>query len=378
MSLRFCHPFILKLLSLGVRIRNWHRGRQLGNCRADKYRAGFYAKAWHEAAAHVGASVELLGNDILEIRSGRTCTRVRQNTTPIDDPVTLAIAGNKPLVYRLLAKRGLRVPNHLQFGLQDIVKAAAFIERSGGEWVVKPAHGAGGRGVTTGVTRSFDLVRAAVAAAAYESTLVVEQQVEGEIYRLLYLDGTLVDAVLRKRPVVVANGRSSVRKLVASENQARLDAGPQFAQVLLSIDMDMRRTLAKQGLFLTSIPKKGTVVTVKTVINENSAADNLPATNLLCRSIIEDGVAAAAAVGARLAAVDIVTRDPAVPLSQSDGAILEVNTTPGYHCHYYRQGEGCPVAVHVLSTILEAPVKQGPHNAHEWVMHQSAVFEKEN
>lgn len=352
--LRFYHPFILKLLSLGARLSNWYRGRQPDNCRADGYRSGFYAEVWNDAATRLGASVELLGNDILEIRSGKAYTRVRQNATAIDDPLTLAVAGNKPLVHRLLTKRGLRIPNYLEFKLEDISKAAAFVARFGGEWVVKPAHGYAGRGVTTGVSSDFDLVCAAVAAAAYESTLVVEQQVEGEIYRLLYLDGALIDAVLRKRPVVVADGCSSIRKLVASENQARLEAGPTFAQVLLSIDMDMRRTLAKQGLSLGSIPKKGTTVTLKTVINENSAADNLPAAGLLCKSIVTDGAAAAGAVGARLAAVDIVTKDPAVPLSESDGVILEVNTTPGYHCHYHRQGEGCPVTLHVLSSIFSS------------------------
>jgi D-alanine-D-alanine ligase-like ATP-grasp enzyme len=244
--------------------------------------------------------------------------------------------------------------------------------------VVKPAHGAGGRGVTTGVISSFDLLRAAVAAAAYESTLVVEQQVEGNLYRLLYLDGELVDAVLRKSPTVVADGRSSVRQLIRLENRARLEAGRKFAQALVSLDMDMRRTLAKQRLSLSSKPKKGTVVTLKTVINENSAADNFPATGLLCRSIIEDGAAAAKAVGARLAAVDLVTRDPAVSLAQSDGVILEVNTTPGYHCHYYRQGEGCPVAVHVLSYIFGTPVRPGPHLPQECVLFQCSSLDRKD
>jgi len=378
MTLRFCRTFMLKLLSVAARARNWYRGRQSDNCRAEEYRAGFYAEAWRDAAARLGASVELLGNDILEIRSGRAYTRVRQNTTAIDDPVTLAVAGNKSLVYRLLANRGLRVPNHLAFTLKDMAQVAAFIARSGSEWVVKPVHGAGGRGVTTGVTNSFDLFRAAVAAAAYEPTLVVEQQIEGNLYRLLYLEGELVDAVLRKSPVVVADGRSSVRQLIRRENCARLEAGRKFAQSLLSIDMDVRRTLAKQRLSLSSVPKEGTVVTLKTVINENSAADNFPATGLLCRSIIEDGAAAANAVGARLAAVDMVTRDPAVSLAQSDGVILEVNTTPGYHCHYYRQGEECPVAVHVLSSIFGAPVKRGPQGPQECVMFQCGSLDRED
>ena len=351
-TLQFYHPAMLKLLSRALRVRNWYRGRLPDSRLAEEFRARFYTEAWHDAAARLGASIEPLGNDILQIRLGPICTRVRQNTTAIDDPVTLSIAGNKPLVYRLLAERGLRVPNYLEFTLEDLYKAAGFMARFKGEWVIKPANGGGGRGVTTGVITTFGLIRAAVAAAAYESSLILEQQVEGDLYRLLYLDGTLLDAVLRKRPMVVADGSSNVRQLVRVENRARLKAGPRFAQGLVSIDTDMRRTLAKQSLSLSSVPKKGTLVSLKRVINENSAADNLLATNALCKSIIEDGAAAAMAVGVRLAAVDIVTPDPAVPLAESGGAILEINTTPGYHCHYHRQGEGCQVAVHALSYIM--------------------------
>jgi D-alanine-D-alanine ligase-like ATP-grasp enzyme len=202
------------------------------------------------------------------------------------------------------------------------------------------------------ISISYVSVITAVAAAAYESTLILEQQVEGDLYRLLYLNGTLLDAVLRRPPLVVADGSSNIRQLVRLENRARLKAGPRFAQVLVSIDTDMRRTLAKQSLSLSSVPRKGTLVSLKRVINENSAADNLSAPNGLCKSIIEDGAAAAMAVGVKLAAVDIITRDPAVPLAESGGAILEVNTTPGYHPHYHRQGEGCEVAVHVLSYFM--------------------------
>jgi len=346
------HRGVLKLLSDGVLAANWYRWRRLDNRLAHEHRSRFYANVWRDAAARLGATVEQLDKDLLEIRLGRACTRVRQTTTTIDDPVSLSVAANKPLVCRLLAKQGLRTPNHFEFTLSSIAEAVAFIRRFGREWVVKPTNGAGGRGVTTGVITSFDLLRAAVAAAAYESNLLVEEQVEGNVYRLLYLDGKLLDAVLRKSPSVLADGRSSVRKLIRLENRARLEAKRQFGQALVSIDRDMRQTLAKQGLSLSSVPKKGTVVTLKRVINENSVADNISAGSLLCKSIIEDGAAAAVAVGVRLAGVDVVTRDPAVALAQSGGVILEVNSTPGYHYHYYKRDGGVAVAIPILSWLL--------------------------
>lgn len=352
MAFSLYHPGMLRLLSDGVLAGNWYRWRRPDSRRAHEHRSRFYADVWRDAAARLGATVELLDKDVLEIRLGRACTRVRQTTTTIDDPVSLSVAANKPCVCRLLAKHGLKTPTHFEFTLNGIAQALAFMKRFGGEWVVKPANGARGRGVTTGVSTSFDLLRAAVAAAAYDSNLLVEEQVEGNVYRLLYLDGDLLDAVLRKGPTVVADGRSSVHKLVQLENRARLEAGRSFGQALLSIDLDMRQTLAKQSLSLSSVPKKGTVVTLKRVINENSVADNVSATSLLCPSIIEDGATAAAAVGVRLAGVDVVTWDPKVPLPQSGGVILEVNTTPGYHYHYHQRDGGVAVAIPILSKLL--------------------------
>jgi len=114
----------------------------------------------------------------------------------------------------------------------------------------------------------------------------------------------------------------------------------------------VQNTLAYQGLTLSSIPKQGIVVALKTVINDNSQQDNLTAKNLLCKSIIDDGAAAAEAVGVRLAGIDVITPDPKVPLTESGGVILEVNTTPSYHHHYYKRDGSYPVAVHLLPTLL--------------------------
>jgi cyanophycin synthetase len=181
---------------------------------------------------------------------------------------------------------------------------------------------------------------------------MVEQQVHGDVYRLLYLDGVLIDAVLRRPSAVVADGKSTVRELIRLENEARLKTGPNLAHALIVIDTDVRSTLAGQGLTLSSVPTKGTRITLKMVINDNSQHDNYNAKHLLCMSIIRDGAAAAAAVGVRLAGVDVITPDPTMPLAESGGVILEVNTTPSYHHHYYKRDGSYPVAVHLLSSLL--------------------------
>ena len=174
----------------------------------------------------------------------------------------------------------------------------------------------------------------------------------GDVYRLLYLDGKLMDAVLRRPSAVVADGKSTIRELIHLENEARLKTGPCLAHALIDIDMDVKRTLSGQGFTLSSVPREGVEVALKQVINDNSQHDNVSASHLLCESIIEDGAAAADAVGVRLAGIDVITPDPRVPLADAGGAILEVNTTPSYHHHYYKRDGSYPVALHLLPLLL--------------------------
>ena len=347
-----CRPGVVKIFYVGYRLKEAFRVRSSNTCLALKHRSYFYTELWREAASRLGATIEVLGNEILEIRLGQGCTRVQQNSTALDRAITVEVAKNKPLVHRLLAKRQLRTPNYCEFTLNEIAKAADFVEDVASKCVVKPANGGGGRGVTTGVSGGFSLIRAAASAAVYGSDLMVEQQVHGDVYRLLYLDGVLIDAVLRRPSAVVADGKSTVRELIRLENEVRLKTGRNLAHALIVIDTDVRSTLAAQGLTLSSVPTKGTRITLKMVINDNSQHDNYNAEHLLCMSIIRDGAAAAAAVGVRLAGIDVITPDPSVPLAESGGVILEVNTTPSYHHHYYKRDGSYPVAVHLLPFLL--------------------------
>jgi cyanophycin synthetase len=341
---------VLHLLSL-ARAYLWHEDR--GRQEAGTHLVAFYDRVWREAAARLGATYTPLGAGFAEIVLGGIQTRVHGNTCPVDDPVTLALASNRALTHQFLARDGLAVPRYAEFTLATIEQAIAFMESAPHECVVKPAKGTGGgRGVTTGIRRRGHLALAAAAAAVYGDELLIEQQLEGDNYRLLYLDGKLLDAFVRKPPTVVADGRSNIARLVKRSNAERLRHGFGLSQVLLSIDMDMRRTLAKQRLSLASVPPAGTVVTVKTVVNENCGSDNATATGLLCDAIIEAGARAADALQARLAGIDVVTRDPSVPLEESGGAILEVNTTPGFYYHYYKRDSAFPVAVAVLQKLL--------------------------
>jgi cyanophycin synthetase len=220
--------------------------------------------------------------------------------------------------------------------------------------VVKPSDGtSGGNGVTTGIETRGQLLRGAVNAAGYSARSLIEEQVKGDTIRLLYLDGQLLDAVKRCPPAVLGDGKSSISQLVQGLNQRRLDAGYLLAQVTLYYDTDMKRTLARQNFSWRSVPADGQRVVLKGVINDNMAEENESVADHVCQSIVEAGSRAADLIGVRLAGIDVITPDIRQGLEHSGGKILEVNTTPGFHYHYFKQGGPCRVAVPILKSCLE-------------------------
>jgi cyanophycin synthetase len=311
-------------------------------------RREFYARMWRDAAAALGATLVDLADGFSEIRLGDRSTRLRQDCVMLDDPVTLQLAGHKPLVHRLLSAAGLPVPPHREFTLATIEEAEAFLRREA-RCVVKPAVNSGaGAGVTTHIATRRQLARAAVAASVHGPQLLIERQIPGEAYRLLYLHGRLLQAVWRRPPAVRGDGRSTLRELIAAENAGRNDA----SLTRLRLDLDLELTLRQSGRSLGAVPAAGEEVVVKTVVNDNARHGNADVTDRIGDALRAEGARATDVLRTALAAVDIITPDPRRALADAGGVIVEVNTTPGLHHHYNVSDGQTRVAVPVLKRLL--------------------------
>jgi cyanophycin synthetase len=349
-----CCPRLLRLCILRERIKAKFNRPPKGQQDADRQLSAFYERAWREAAAQVGATVLDLGHNVLEIRRGERWTRVWHNTTAIDDLAAHHVVRTKGLMHRLLADHGLPTPRHIEFELADLKKAADFLDSTVRPCVIKPACGTGGGlGVVTGIRTRWQLALAAWNASRWGDHPIIEEQVEGANYRLLYLDGKLIDVVRREPPSILADGTSTIRALIDRLNSQRLRQRGPVSHTQLTLDLDVQTTLARQGLSLRSVPAAGTRVQLKTVINDNSSCENVTAGDELCPDILRDAAKAVALSGLRLAGVDIICADPAHSLRESGGVILEVNSPPGYFWHYHKRDGSFPVALHVLRALFE-------------------------
>ncbi|WP_157966376.1 cyanophycin synthetase [Oceanibium sediminis] len=322
-------------------------------------RAAWYRDLWLRTAADIGASCEQTPLGLTRIRRGPLETYVSRSDIMLDSPQMLKIVGDKPLSYEIFAAKGLRVPAHCAFSLPGIAAAEAFLARASGPVVVKPAAGSGGgRGVTTGISTAAALRRAARYASGYGRRLLVEEELSGASYRLLYLDGAYIDAVRRDPPIVTGDGRRAIRQLIAAENVARIAGKPVTALSPLLIDRDMLNTLERTGLSLGDCPGAGQVVPIKGAVNENAAAQNHSVKDQVHPDIIERAGALVRDMGVRFAGVDLIMQDIALPLERGEGLISEVNANPGLHHHYLVSDPdaGVPVARRILEYLFDAKV----------------------
>ena len=306
----------------------------LEQLRFRELRRTFYDEFWREAAESVGASCEAWDFGYHRITRDGLAVFVYLSEVRLDDHLTLRLMGNKLATYRLLDEQGLDVPRHVRctlVGLEPAHKLMVAIDRP---LVIKPVSGTGGgQGVTTGITDAKSLRRAARIASRFNPDLIAEEQIEGASYRLLYLDGKLVDAIRRDPPSLVGDGKSTIRQLIKAETQRRLTSHPFSALSPLRLDRDAQNYLTSHGLSPSRVPAAGEIFVVKRAINENTAAENHvvldevhPATAALGARLVQN-------LGVRLGGLDLICQDISQPLTRANGLVGEVNTTPGLHHH---------------------------------------------
>lgn len=335
-------------------LRRWRTDRSLKKALPGR-REAFTRKMWAEAAAVIGASFSEPAPRLFEFSREGVAVHVLGQRTPFADPVSIELASAKDLSYDLLARAGVRVPEHLVVSRGDRSAARSFLESGPAPLVVKPARGGGGgRGVTPSIETATQLERALRRAGTTSERLIVERQVVGEHFRFLLLDGEVLDVIRRGRPQVVGDGSSTIEELMFAEYDRRVGTEATEGMKPFPVDLDCLFTLDRQGLRLSTRLPEGTTVVVKSATNISGGLACVTVREPIDPELVLEIRAAAAAVGVRLAGVDVVAPDIGRPLASSNGVVLEVNPIPGLQ-HHYNVAEpdaATPVAVSVLEALF--------------------------
>lgn len=298
-------------------------------------REAFYSNYWRHAADAVGAQIVDLGKGYFRIKRGRSETMARYHFVPLDSYFNKQVADDKEFCKMRLGQSQFELPESCEYDLNNLSVAFSFVEERQINGVVKPVNGSGGKGVTTGINSRSRVAQASMAASISLGIprLLVEEEVPGESYRLLFLDGRLLHAVKRGHCTVGCDGRHRIKELVEMENKARLESQNVISLNPLTIDLEMKLTLFDQGLSLRDIPEAGTRVTVKKVSNQNSAFDQHEVTGDVHPEYQKLGHILKEDYGMRLVGVDVMSTNISEHPARSSSAVVEINIPPGLHYH---------------------------------------------
>jgi cyanophycin synthetase len=297
------------------------------------------------AAREMNLRVDELPYGFLRISDGTRIVYSSDFNFSFESLTAYWMCGDKHLTSLLLREAGVPVPEFAVVHSNDLISAISAFHHLSPPVVVKPCLGAGGEGITVGVSTVPDFRRACYRAALTADRIIVEKVVIGRHWRITVFGDQLVFACERLPAFVVGDGRSSIRELVLQRNAAIVERQGFPAAYPIHIDQETCSVLRDQNLTLASILPAGRKAVLKRLCNAAVGGLTVDVSGSVHRDYLDLARKAAATMGAQLAGVDIIAPDVCKPIGNGSVFINEVNTTPDLLLnHFDVSGSGNAIA----------------------------------
>ena len=279
-------------------------------------------------------------NSKIQLGYGSKQQRFQATMTCRTTADAVAIAGDKDHTKRLLANA------HIPVAAGGICKneeeLLEIIYRIGFPVVLKPLDGNQGKGATIDINDLQAAKQAFEFAKTFGNYVLVEKFIEGYDYRLLVIDGKFVAAAKRIPAHVIGNGTATVRELIAIVNSdpARGD-GHENVLTKIKYSEDTHSQLEKYNYTLESVPAAAEVVYLKSTANLSTGGTAVDFTDEVCNENRFMAERIAKIIGLDICGIDVMATSMCRPLSETDGAVIEVNAAPGFRMHL-QPSEGKP------------------------------------
>lgn len=244
-------------------------------------------------------------------------------TTRLSSAVNNILAERKDLFTELCQRLNISQPATLVY-VDDLRAALSFVDQHG-QIVVKPVNQAHGNGITVNVSNHGELQTAIERAQRFSQRLILQQQVAGDDYRLLFINKKLAAAAIRKPAFVKGDGARTVRSLIMAENtgDGRTEG---YGKTLMKIDMSAVEIYL--GSSLDNVPAVGEEVQVIGTANIGQGGVALDVTDTIDRRLVDLGQRIIDHFDIGLCGVDIIY-DGTQPY------VIEINTRPSLGLHEY-------------------------------------------
>jgi cyanophycin synthetase len=300
-----------------------------------RYGLGPSTQAIVDAALDRGIPVTRIGKgSIIQLGYGKYHKKMEGTLSDNTSCISVDMACDKTVTKELLSQAGIPVPRgRVCFTLEEAQEAAAEI---GFPVVMKPVYGNQGRGVSLNLQTSDEIPAAFRIAAQVSESILVEQHLKGKDYRVLII-GEQVAAVSQRIPAhVTGDGKHTIAQLVDLINRdERRGEGHEKPLTKIMIDELSLILLKKQGYSPDSIPAAGRRVYLKANGNLSTGGEAVDCTDKIHPDNQEIAVRAAKIIGLDIAGVDIKCHDISKPITSGQGAVIEVNASPGIRMHLF-------------------------------------------
>jgi GNAT-family acetyltransferase (TIGR03103 family) len=237
----------------------------------------------------------------------------------------MSICDDKTATRTVVEKAGVAVPAEI-IAEDDAAALEAFLAAHG-KVVVKPARGEQGRGVAVGLTTLEEVEAAVEAARRICDTVLVEECVEGQDLRLIVINYKLVAAAIRRPPVIVGNGRQTIRDLIASQSRRRSAATGGESRI--PIDAETERTVRQSGRALDEVLPSGMELEVRRTANLHTGGTIHDVTDIIHPVLVDAAIRAARAIDIPVTGIDLMVKAP----TGADYRFIEANERPGLANH---------------------------------------------
>jgi len=273
----------------------------------------------------------LTDGSMVQFGWGAKQRRIQAAEVDTTSAIAESIAQDKALTKSLLHAAGVPVP--LGKPSSSLEHAWQIAHEIGLPVVVKPQDGNQGKGVSVNISDRHAFDKAYATALRY-GVVMVEKFLPGHDYRLLVVGHKLVAASRREPPLVVGDGRHTVRQLVDLVNaDPRRGDGHATSLTKIRFDDIAIARLHEQDLQPESIPVKGRRVLLRNNANLSTGGTATDVTDDVHPEVASRAIEAAQMVGLDICGVDVVCESIMRPLEEQNGGIVEVNAAPGLRMH---------------------------------------------
>jgi cyanophycin synthetase len=287
-----------------------------------------------EAEARGIPWIRLNKYSLCQLGYGANQKRIQATVTSETSSIGVELACDKEDTKYLLEQAEVEVPRG------DIIRRESSLKDAcsyvGFPLVIKPVDGNHGRGITVDIKNYEDALVAFNHAkdSSKSGAIIVEKFVKGSDYRLLVINNILVAGAIRTPAHVIGDGTSTVQELIDTVNKdPRRGFGHENVLTQITVN-ELTKTIIKDaGYTLDSVIAKDERLILKDTANLSTGGTAEDITDIIHPANVSMAERISKIIDLDICGIDIMTTDITKPLSETGGAVLEVNAGPGFRMH---------------------------------------------